>query len=322
VGLVLALLLLAVVLQFALGVIFHEVVIAWDKAPLPKTESVIEVSLDEDTPLPESPEEELVKNDRIEAERAPKDTRRVAEFDNDVDKETQAKLQKPVPGKTPTPPTGSPKPSTADAESERDDAREQGDRDARDPDDGDRSATESADLRESDRGSLSSERAAPNAGGGKPSLLGSRNALRDTFGTRGNYERVEGVEEGDENVFDSKRWKYASFFNRVRDAIAEHWDPEAAHAPKDPDGSRYGKSPRVTRLLISLTPDGSLDRISVERSSGLDHLDEEAIRAVRAAAPFPNPPVQLVDASTNTITFSFGFILTFDGESRIFRYKR
>ena len=125
-----------------------------------------------------------------------------------------------------------------------------------------------------------------------------------------------------ENLLNTKRTKYASFFNRVRNAVAQHWHPEVIHAARDPHGKIYGNKTRTTRLRISLNQDGSVHRIWVDRPSGVDYLDEEAIRSVRAAAPFTNPPKQLVDAETGYIDFSFNFILMIDGSKRIFRYKR
>jgi TonB family protein len=134
---------------------------------------------------------------------------------------------------------------------------------------------------------------------------------------------IQDVEDGDVNQLNSRRWKYASFFNRVRDQVSNHWHPEVVHAARDPDGSRYGIKTRVTRLLIRLNPDGTLNKIKIDKSSDVDFLDEEAIRAVRMAAPFNNPPSQLVDAETGFIDFGFGFIFEVEsGKPQIFRYRR
>ena len=44
----------------------------------------------------------------------------------------------------------------------------------------------------------------------------------------------------------------------------------------------------------------------VVNPSGVGDLDDEAIRAFHAAAPFPNPPKELVGRD-NLITFGFSF---------------
>ncbi|MCA9638868.1 MAG: energy transducer TonB, partial [Myxococcales bacterium] len=154
---------------------------------------------------------------------------------------------------------------------------------------------------------------APGPPSGRPGLRGTPEQMREIFGSRSSHDAVEDVDEGADNILNSKRWKYASFFNRVRDAIAQHWDPVSVRAARDPDGTRWGTQTRTTSLFLRLNADGSVKRISIERSCGIAALDEEAIRAVRAAQPFPNPPRQLVDPSTGTIDFPFGFILEING---------
>ncbi|MBC8066980.1 MAG: energy transducer TonB, partial [Deltaproteobacteria bacterium] len=160
----------------------------------------------------------------------------------------------------------------------------------------------------------------PSARSGSP---GTRKALREALGTPGGFDDIDSsVDEGDETTVDSNRWKFSSFFNRVRNGVSQHWHPEVLHASNDPDGRKYGTKTRRTRLVISLNPDGSLNRVRLEGSSDVDYLDEEAIRAVRTAAPFANPPPDLVDPRTGLIEFGFGFIFEFKGERRIFRYQR
>ena len=47
----------------------------------------------------------------------------------------------------------------------------------------------------------------------------------------------------------------------------------------------------------------------VEAEAG--HLDDEALRAFKAAGPFPNPPPGLF-GDRETFTFHFGFAVEFD----------
>jgi TonB family protein len=51
----------------------------------------------------------------------------------------------------------------------------------------------------------------------------------------------------------------------------------------------------MTVLMVRLDDQGKIVKIEVERESGAPHLDEEAERAMRAAAPFPNLPEGLAD---------------------------
>jgi TonB family protein len=137
---------------------------------------------------------------------------------------------------------------------------------------------------------------------------------------------IQDVEEGDVNMLNSRRWKYASFFNRVRDQVAEQWQPGGGpRRPATRTAAASACKTRVTRLLIRLNPDGSLKQVKLEKPSDVDFLDEEAIRAVRLAAqPFRNPPAQLIDAETGFIDFGFGFIFELEtpASRKIFRYRR
>jgi TonB family protein len=150
-------------------------------------------------------------------------------------------------------------------------------------------------------------------------LGGSPSVLDQTFG-RPVVDRMRDVDEDATSVLDSKRHLFGSFFNRLRDRVAEEWKPEKVHRLADPHGTRFGDKQRMTVLMVRLNAQGEVVKIEVERKSGAPHLDEEAERALRAAAPFPNMPEGLVDEHGN-VDFRFGFILDFNGGSRIFRYQ-
>jgi protein TonB len=57
---------------------------------------------------------------------------------------------------------------------------------------------------------------------------------------------------------------------------------------------------------VSLSAKGELSKIVVTNPSGVSELDDEAVRAFHAAAPFPNPPKELASAD-GMITFAFSF---------------
>jgi TonB family protein len=62
----------------------------------------------------------------------------------------------------------------------------------------------------------------------------------------------------------------------------------------------------VTEVRVSLSKSGSLEKIVVTTPSGVSELDDEAVRAFKSAAPFPNPPDGLIQKD-NMITFAFSF---------------
>jgi TonB family protein len=146
------------------------------------------------------------------------------------------------------------------------------------------------------------------AGGGVPdvpSLKPTEEVLERALGG-GSVDHLEDVDNGDETSLSSKRWVYASFFNRLKRQVAQNWDPNSVWRHADPTGTVYGTKTRVTEVRVSLSPRGELAKILVVGPSGSVELDEEAMRAFRAAAPFVNPPEGLVQKD-NLITFGFSF---------------
>jgi TonB family protein len=166
-------------------------------------------------------------------------------------------------------------------------------------------------------------------GGGKPGgrpkvpdLRPSRELLRRAVGG-GSVDKLDNVRSGDRNALNTKRWKYASFFNRLKRQVAQNWHPDVVYLRRDPHGNVYGNKDRITVLRVTLSKDGSVRKVFIQRRSGVGFLDDEAVRAMRAASPFPNPPSALAN-NEKLITFSFGFHFQIGGRSdrwRIFRYR-
>jgi len=77
--------------------------------------------------------------------------------------------------------------------------------------------------------------------------------------------------------------QYLTYFSSIKRAIEIVWQyPELA--------LRYGLQGRLL-LEFSILGNGDLESARIVRSSGSNLLDEEALRAVKAAAPFgPIPP--------------------------------
>lgn len=147
------------------------------------------------------------------------------------------------------------------------------------------------------------------AGGGTPRVLNLRpsdEVLERVVGG-GNVDHIEDAEEGELTALSAKQDKFASFFNRMKRQVAQNWEAGALWRRRDPTGTVYGFKSRITEVRVSLSPKGELVKVQVVTPSGVAELDEEAMRAFRAAAPFPNPPEGLITPSTGLITFEFGF---------------
>ncbi|MFT3707399.1 MAG: TonB family protein [Archangium sp.] len=109
------------------------------------------------------------------------------------------------------------------------------------------------------------------------------------------------VPEGDATALNTREWKFAGFFNRVKQAVSARWDPNGRL--KNRRG--LGAATRVTVMHVALRPDGTLADLFVAQSSGMDQLDAEAMNAFQKAAPFPNPPAALVQDGYIRFAFSF-----------------
>jgi TonB family protein len=150
----------------------------------------------------------------------------------------------------------------------------------------------------------------------------SEEELLKALGSRVN-DYLKGVEQGKQTALNSKRWRFASFFNRVKRRVAQNWHPDVVYRRRDPTGNVYGFRDRLTILRVRLTPAGHLKEVHLERASGVGFLDDEAVAAFRAAGPFPNPPQGLVDQDTGLISFRFGFMFEISRRPsfRIFRNR-
>jgi periplasmic protein TonB len=76
--------------------------------------------------------------------------------------------------------------------------------------------------------------------------------------------------------------RYITYFGSIQRSIDAHWQyPELA--------LQYGLQGRVV-IEFTILSNGRIESVRLVRSSGSMLLDEEALRAIRAAAPFPPIP--------------------------------
>jgi hypothetical protein len=160
---------------------------------------------------------------------------------------------------------------------------------------------------------------------GRPGLYGllpSEEQIARSVGS-GTQDHLADIEEGSETALNAKRWVYATFFNRVKERVREHWKPAEEYQRRDPTGKIYGAEDRYTLLQVALKADGSLSNVRVVHTCGLDFLDDTAVEAFKEAQPFLNPPRKLIEDGKGTVSFGFGFFFEVSGAPRmkLFRYK-
>jgi len=134
----------------------------------------------------------------------------------------------------------------------------------------------------------------------------------------GSPDRLDGVAEGDGTFLNTREWKYATYFNRIKQAVSSTWNPQRALDQRDPDRSVFGNRDRYTLLSVTLDDTGQLKDVVVKKTSGVEFLDKSTIEAFKRAQPFANPPPGIVEPN-GEIRFTFGFYLEVGHGFQIFR---
>ncbi|MDP1823236.1 MAG: TonB family protein [Archangium sp.] len=149
--------------------------------------------------------------------------------------------------------------------------------------------------------------ASPAVAGTESGLQGTQGGDKSEGGGAPNDD-LDKVQEGDGTFLNTREWKYAAFFNRVKQAVSARWDPNARLRARN---RGLGMAARLTVLHVTLRPDGSIADLFVAQSCGLDELDVEAMNAFTKAQPFANPPPALVE--NGLISFGFSFRVSDEG---------
>jgi TonB family protein len=276
--------------------------------------------------------------------RPPKDTKFVSDRDNSVDKETRSRFRGPGAPAAPPGPVGQGAAASAAHGGQEGKAER--------PIDGRVGARAGADRAVArNKGASRGERPPPLAGGEIPTLpwdpkvatendkaagaagegeggqrrtgqYDPRLALTPQTLARlaggGSPDKLDGVDEGDGTFLNTREWKYATYFNRIKQAVSSTWNPTRALDQRDPDRSLFGNRDRYTLLTVTLDNSGQLKDVVVKKTSGVEFLDKTTIEAFRKAQPFANPPSGIVEPN-GEIHFTFGFYLEVGHGFQIFR---
>ena len=125
----------------------------------------------------------------------------------------------------------------------------------------------------------------------------------------GTEDYIKGVKAGDKTLLNSRQFVYYSYYNRIRQQVNQYWRPHIRQALQHLAlNNKYIHMDHITRLKITLDSDGYLLHIKVLRASGLVEVDAVALQAFELAAPFPNPPKNLIEED-GTINIHWSFIL-------------
>jgi len=133
---------------------------------------------------------------------------------------------------------------------------------------------------------------------------------------------VDGIDISDATALNTRAFRYSTFIIRfVRGIIGESRVGEV-YLARDPELDTYPLRRWEFATEITLDQSGRLEDVRLLRPSGLDFVDREFVRAVRAAAPFPNPPSGLVDRDGKVRLANNWYIDTRDWADQLRQMRR
>jgi TonB family protein len=124
-------------------------------------------------------------------------------------------------------------------------------------------------------------------------------------------DHIEDVSIGIETVLNSREFLYYAYYSRIKDKIRLQWGTKIrSKIQKLIQGGRSiaSNNDRITKVIIILNKKGTLVGVKVLGRSGIRDLDDAAVEAFKAAAPFPNPPQGMVERD-GTVKIHWDFIL-------------
>lgn len=119
---------------------------------------------------------------------------------------------------------------------------------------------------------------------------------------------LKDVEIGAETHLKTREFLYYNYFNRIKQKLRQAWQPMVHDRVREmvrQGRSLASDSTSTTSLVITLDAEGHLVRVQVATSSGLQDLDSVAMEALKVAAPFPNPPKDLITDGLVLINWNF-----------------
>jgi len=134
--------------------------------------------------------------------------------------------------------------------------------------------------------------------------LGEEMMSRSEIGPVPDDRPVPPAEDQETITLDTQDKRYVSYARAIKERIMHHW--------RYPPEARLNLVEGKLTVLFSLTRAGQMARADILQPSGFPVLDREAIRAIRAAAPFPPFPEHVTVGRLN-IQASFDYRLTARG---------
>jgi TonB family protein len=157
------------------------------------------------------------------------------------------------------------------------------------------------------------------------STQASKNDISQNSGRPGQAatdDNLKNVAFGVQTLLNTREFVYYSYYNRIKEKIRYFWEPrikeKVANIFRQGRNIASTSTDRITRTVITLDRKGVLVKVQVIGPSGLLDLDEAAVDAFKAAAPFPNPPNGIADKD-GFIRINWDFVLEASTGPALFR---
>ncbi|MDZ4662885.1 MAG: energy transducer TonB [Pseudomonadota bacterium] len=122
---------------------------------------------------------------------------------------------------------------------------------------------------------------------------------------------LENINEGEETLLSTREFIYYTYYQRIKNQLSQYWEPKIKEKVMRlfTQGRNIAATgDKITKIIITLDARGILIKVQVLEQSGVKDLDDAAVEAFRAAAPFPNPPKGIADRD-GTIKIRWDFVL-------------
>ncbi len=111
-------------------------------------------------------------------------------------------------------------------------------------------------------------------------------------------EIIPGIKLGSFTALNTDRFTYYTFFSRINEQVRSRWVRRLKNLSETLSDQRLAElatRDRISEIDIQLDKNGLFVRAVVLRSSGAVELDNVASDSFEDAAPFPNPPQEMVE---------------------------
>jgi TonB family protein len=122
---------------------------------------------------------------------------------------------------------------------------------------------------------------------------------------------IKDLDPSTETLLSTREFVFYTYYARIRKQLNQHWGPTVRERLTQiyKQGRNIASNEdKITRCLVILDSRGFLLKVQIIGQSGIYELDQAAVEAFRAAAPFPNPPEGIIEAD-GKIKIRWDFIL-------------